>query len=164
MREPEQTPDRGGEPTREATPTPEGTSTRVGAIDHIAVAVEILDEAVATFTRLLGSPPAFLRTSEAQQVRVAVWELGGTRLELMEGTADDSTVSRFVARRGAGLHHVCYAVEDLQGALERARREGFEVLGSGDDIGVEGRAVAFLHPRSTGGVLTEFVQAEGTGD
>jgi methylmalonyl-CoA/ethylmalonyl-CoA epimerase len=139
-------------------------STRAGAIDHVAVAVASLEETVPIFTRLLGTGPDFVRTSEAQQVRVAVWNLGGTRLELMEGTTAESTVSQFVARRGAGLHHVCYAVDDLKGALERARREGFEVLGTGDDIGVEGRAVAFLHPRSTGGVLTEFSQAEGTGN
>jgi methylmalonyl-CoA/ethylmalonyl-CoA epimerase len=167
----EQAPDRGGAPAREgaaeradAADREGAWPDRVGAIDHVAVAVETLDEAVAIFTRLLGSPPAFVRTSEAQQVRVAVWDLEGARLELMEGTAADSTVTKFVAKRGAGLHHVCYAVEDLKGTLERARREGFEVLGTGDDTGVEGRAVAFIHPRSTGGVLTEFIQAEGTGD
>jgi methylmalonyl-CoA epimerase len=170
MSVPERSGEGGGGPAREAMTTPEpasapeGTSDRAVGIDHIAVAVAHLDEAVALYTRLFGAPPVFVRTSEAQKVRVAVWDLGGTRLELMEGTTDDSTVTRFVAKRGAGLHHVCYAVADMKGALERARREGFEVLGSGDDFGVEGRAVAFLHPRSTGGVLTEFIQAEGTGD
>ena len=67
-------------------------------------------------------------------------------------------MTTFVARKGPGLHHVCYAVADLQGALARVREEGFEVLGSGRDVGVEGRPVAFLHPRTTGGVLTEFIE------
>lgn len=133
-------------------------------VDHLAVAVTSLEGAMSLFSRLLGFEPEFVRTSEAQRVRVAVYDLGGSKLELMEGTDAGSTVARFVLKKGPGLHHVCYAVDDLKAALERLRQEGFEVLGTGDDVGIEGRPVAFLHPRSTGGVLTEFIQAETAGE
>jgi methylmalonyl-CoA epimerase len=137
---------------------------RARNIDHLAVAVNTLDEAMLLFSRLLGIEPEFVRVSDTQRVRVAIYDLGGTKLELMEGTDSESTVARFVLKKGPGLHHVCYAVDDLKTALDRLRQEGFEVLGTGDDIGIEGRQVAFLHPRSTGGVLTEFIQAESAGD
>ena len=131
-------------------------------VDHVAVAVEDLDQAVDLFRRLLGVEPAWEAESTEQKVRVQVFELGGVKIELMEGTDPESTVSKFVERKGPGLHHICYAVDDIKAALARASGEGFQVLGTGDDIGVEGRPVAFLHPGSTGGVLTEFI--EGTED
>jgi methylmalonyl-CoA epimerase len=131
-------------------------------IDHLGIAVENLEDAVDLYTRLLGRGPEHVTESEQFGVKVAVFELGGVNVELMEGTADDSAVSTFIQKRGPGLHHICYAVEDLKGTLERLAADGFEIVGNGDDIGVEGRPVAFVHPKSTGGVLTEFT--EGTDD
>jgi methylmalonyl-CoA/ethylmalonyl-CoA epimerase len=128
------------------------------AIDHLAVAVENLDAGVALFRELLGRDPEWIRTAEEHEVRVAMFNLGGVKLELVEPTGPDSSVAHFLQKRGPGLHHVCYAVDDLAATLDRLESAGFEVLGSGEDIGVEGRPVAFLHPRSSGGVLTEFIE------
>lgn len=127
-------------------------------IDHLGVAVENLEEAVNLYTRLLGRGPADITQSEQFGVKVAVFELGGVNLELLEGTSESSAVATFIRKRGPGLHHICYEVEDLKGTLERLAADGFEIVGSGDDIGVEGRPVAFVHPKSTGGVLTEFIE------
>ncbi len=131
-------------------------------IDHVAVAVADLEEATALFTRLLGRGPVSTAESEAQRVRVAMFEVGQSKIELLEATDPDSPVARFVARRGPGLHHICYAAADLKGTLKRLETEGFELLGSGDDIGVEGRPVAFVHPKSSGGILSEFIAEEDT--
>lgn len=137
---------------------------RAKAVDHLAVAVPDLEEGIRLFSALLGIEPVWIRTVEEQRVRVAMFRMGDTGLELIEGTDPDSTVSKFVARRGAGLHHVCFVVDDLQDALERTRADGFQIVGQGGEIGVEGRPVAFLHPRSTGGVLAEFIEGvEGEG-
>jgi len=131
-----------------------------GQIDHLAVAVNDLDDAVDQFSRLLGFGPDWQGTSTEQAVRVAMFRLGQTKLELLEGTCSDSKVTRFVEKRGEGLHHICFAVENLKATLERLEKEGFEIIGTGDDIGVEGRPVAFVHPGSCRGVLIEFIESD----
>lgn len=132
--------------------------TRAVKIDHFAVAVKDLDESVDLFSRLLGIEPLWCRESEEFKVRIAAFQIGDVKLELLEGSTPDSTVSRFLSKHGPGLHHVCYAVKDLKATLKRLESEGFELIGSGDDIGVEGRAVSFVHPKSSGSVLTEFIE------
>jgi methylmalonyl-CoA/ethylmalonyl-CoA epimerase len=127
-------------------------------VDHIAIAVEDLTESARMFGLLLGAEPLWEREVADQQVRVVMFRIGEVKVELMAGTAPESTVSRFVAERGPGLHHVCYAVDDLPATIERLRDEGLDILGTGEDVGVEGRPVVFVHPRSTGGVLTEFIE------
>ena len=131
-----------------------------GRIDHLAVAVRDLDGAVDQFSRLLGFGPAWQGESQEQAVRAAMFNFGQSKLELLEGTGSDSKVTRFVEKRGEGLHHICFAVENLKATLERLDKEGFEIIGSGDDIGVEGRPVAFVHPGSSRGVLIEFIEAD----
>lgn len=130
----------------------------VRAIDHLAVVVESLDAGVELFRRLLGRAPEWIRTAGDQEVHVAMFNLGGVKLELLEPTGTDSSVARFLQKRGPGLHHICFAVDDLAVTLERLGSVGFEILGTGEEAGVEGRPVAFLHPRSSGGVLTEFIE------
>jgi len=127
-------------------------------IDHLAVAVADLDEAVDRFRRLLGIEPAWYGENEEFEVRIALFHVGAVKLELLEGTSPASTVSRFVEKRGPGLHHVCIAVEDLKNTLERVRTEGFEVVGTGEEMGVEGRRVAFVPPKDASGVLIEFIE------
>ncbi len=132
--------------------------TRAAKIDHIAVAVADLETATDLFTRLLGRGPVETGESERYGVRVAMFEMGESRIELLAATGPDSTIATFIEKRGPGLHHICYAVEDLKSTLMRLEGEGFALLGSGDDIGVEGRPVAFVHPKSSGGVLSEFIE------
>jgi len=130
-------------------------------LDHVAIAVEDLDRAVEIYTTLLGSPPDQMETNREFGVRVAIYGLGDVKIELMEGLDPDTTIARFVEKQGPGLHHLCFAVADLKKTIDRLSLEGFEIIGGGDDIGVEGYPVAFAHPKSTGGVLTEFIEEAG---
>jgi len=146
-----------------AVETGSGTRADTAAkIDHVAVAVTDLEEAVTLFTRLLGAGPVSTGQSERFGVRVAMFALGESMIELLEGTESDSPVSKFVAKKGPGLHHICYAVQDLPGTVRRLEEEGFELLGSGEDTGVEGRRVVFVHPKSSGGILSEFIEGNDT--
>jgi methylmalonyl-CoA/ethylmalonyl-CoA epimerase len=136
------------------------TASKVKAVDHLAIAVADLNEAVLLFERLLGVEPAWVRSAPDHDVRIAMFVLGNMKVELLEGISAASTVTQFVETHGAGLHHVCYTVEDLKATVRRLNEGGFELLGTGDERGVEGRPVVFLHPGSTGGVLTEFIEGE----
>jgi methylmalonyl-CoA/ethylmalonyl-CoA epimerase len=128
-------------------------------IEHIAIAVGDLDAAVSVYRAILGSPDSGRETVDSEQVRIAFFELGGTRLELLEPTAEDSPVGRFIQRRGAGLHHIALEVSDIESAIERCRLAGLETVGEAPRRGAGGRLVAFLHPAATGGVLLELSQA-----
>jgi len=128
-------------------------------LDHVAVAVPSLPEALALFQRLVGGDATPPERVEAQGVDVAFLGPGPVRLELLAPTRPDSPVARFLARRGPGLHHLAYAVPDLDAALARCRTLGFEPVDPAPRPGAGGHLVAFLHPRTTAGVLVELVQA-----
>lgn len=127
-----------------------------GRLDHVAIAVPDLEAAIATFSSILGSSVSGRERVESEQVNVAFFELGSARLELLEPTAPDSPVGRFLSKRGPGLHHIALAVPDIEAALKRCRAAGVETVGDAPRPGAAGRQVAFLHPRSTGGVLLEL--------
>jgi methylmalonyl-CoA/ethylmalonyl-CoA epimerase len=131
----------------------------LGPIDHIGIAVFDIDRALELYRDRLGMVPGLRRRVEAQLVEVQFLELPGTKLELLAPLADDSPIAKFLARRGEGLHHITYRVPDVAAALAECARRGVEVIDREARVGAEGKAVAFLHPRSTGGVLTEL-QAE----
>ena len=128
-------------------------------VEHIAIAGEDLDAAVSVYRAILGSPDSGRETVDSEQVRIAFFELGGTRLELLEPTAEDSAVGRFIQRRGPGLHHIALEVDDIEAAIERCRLAGLETVGEAPRSGAGGRLVAFLHPANSGGVLLELSQA-----
>lgn len=125
-------------------------------IDHIGIAVNSLAGAVPVWIALLGENPAGEEEVPGEGVRVAFFGRGPGRVELLEPTRDDSPVARHIERRGPGVHHVCLAVEDLEAALRRAEAAGLALLPPGIRKGAGGRLVAFLHPRSAGGVLVEL--------
>ncbi len=127
-----------------------------GRLDHVAIAVPDLEAAIATFTSILGRPVSGRERVDPEQVDVAFFDLGSSRLELLEPTAADSPVGRFLSRRGPGLHHIALAVPDIDAALDRCRAAGLETVGDAPRQGAGGRQVAFLHPRGTGGVLLEL--------
>ncbi len=135
-------------------------------IDHIGIAVNSLSEAVPIWAALLGENPAGEEEVPSEGVRVAFFGRGPGRIELLEPTREDSAIARYLERRGAGVHHLCLAVEDLPAALARAEAAGLELLAPGIRRGAGGREVAFLHPRSAGGVLLELSAPErsGSGD
>lgn len=126
-------------------------------IDHIGVAVSSLEERLA-FYRALGLVQEGGEEVPEQKVRVAFLPVEGTRLELLEPTAEDSPIARFIAKRGEGLHHIAFHVEDIYAAMAALAGEGFQLLSEQPVKGAHGSLVCFVHPKSTGGVLLELCQ------
>ena len=127
-------------------------------IDHIGVATSNIKEAVTFYQRGLGLGVEDIEEVADQKVRVAMLPIGESRVELLEPTAPDSPISKFLAKRGPGIHHIAVAVEDIHEALENLRREGARLIDEQPRTGAGGCLVAFVHPSSSGGVLLELVQ------
>lgn len=127
-------------------------------VHHVGVAVADLDDSIELYVRMLGAELMHRAASESEGLEAALLRIGGAEIELMAALRDDSPVGKFVAKRGPGLHHVAYGVVDLDAALAEARAAGLELIDSQPRIGLNGRRIAFVHPRSMGGVLTELVE------
>jgi len=127
-------------------------------LDHIGIAVRSLDEALRFYRNALGLQVDKIEDVDAEKVRVAILPLGDTRVELLEATAPDSTVARFIERRGEGIHHIAVAVADLDAHLQRLEASGVRVLPGKGRYGASGHRYAFLYPASCGGVLVELVE------
>ncbi len=133
-----------------------------GRIDHVGVAVEDMDAALALYRDALGLPLTHRETVEEQGVDAALLDVGEGHVELLAPLAPDTPVGRHLARQGPGLHHVAYAVDDIDSELGRLREAGLRLIDESPRTGIRNSRVAFVHPRSVGGVLTEVVQpAEG---
>lgn len=133
-----------------------------GAIDHIGVAVADLDAAAALYRDRLGMAEQHRETVEEQGVHALLLEVGDSHVELIAPISDETGVARYLERNGPGLHHVAYRTDDIEAALQRLREAGMRLIDDEPRAGIRGSRVAFVHPRSTGGVLTEIVQpAEG---
>ncbi|HEU4748677.1 MAG TPA: methylmalonyl-CoA epimerase [Gemmatimonadaceae bacterium] len=130
------------------------TTPRGVRISHVGIAVEALARSLPFFRDILGLTEVEL--DDADGARIAGFDAGGSLVELLEAADADSPIGRFVAKRGAGLHHICFSVDDLDGTLERCRRAGIQLIDDVPRVGAEGKRIAFLHPRSTGGVLIEL--------
>lgn len=133
------------------------------SIDHLAIAVESLDESVTFWTSLLGRNEEGREEVPSEGVRVAFFGEGEGRVELLEPTDPDSAVARYLEREGPGLHHVCLAVPDLEAALDRAEEAGAEAIEPRIREGAAGSRVAFLHPGTADGVLVELSERPGDG-
>lgn len=127
-------------------------------LDHLGIAVNSLEESLRFYREVLGLELAATETVEDQGVTVALLPVGDSRIELLEPVTADGAVARFIQRRGEGLHHVCYEVDDLSAKLARLREQGMRVLDGYPRRGAEGKLVAFLHPSSANGVLVELVE------
>jgi methylmalonyl-CoA epimerase len=127
-------------------------------LDHIGLAVESLEESLPLYRDLLGLPLLYEETVASDGVRVAVLELGGGHLELLEPTGPDSPVGRFLEKRGPGIHHVAMRVKNCATAIAAAQAAGYRLLDEKPRPGAGGKQIAFVHPRSTGGVLLELCQ------
>jgi methylmalonyl-CoA/ethylmalonyl-CoA epimerase len=130
-----------------------------GRIDHVGVAVEDLDGAVALFSERLGMPVEHRETVQDQGVEVVLLGVGKSHVELLSPLAAETAVGRFLDRNGPGLHHVAYGTNDIQSALDAARAAGLRLIDEDPRTGIRNSRVAFLHPASTSGVLTELVEA-----
>ena len=126
-------------------------------IHHLGVAVDDLDEAISTYARFLGAELEGRETQEEQGVEAASLRIGPNHVELLAALGDDTPVGRFLSRRGPGMHHVAYEVDDLTGELARLEGEGAELIDASPRRGLFGMQVAFVHPESAYGVLSELV-------
>jgi len=125
-------------------------------LDHIGIAVRCLAERVPFYRDLLGLRHARDEDVPSERVRVAFLERGETHIELLEPLGGAGPIADFLEKRGEGIHHICFAVDDIEAALARARGAGILVVGEAPRSGAGGRRVAFLHPKSTGGILIEL--------
>jgi len=130
-----------------------------GRIDHIGVATDDLEGAIALYEGTLGMPIAHRETVESQGVEAVLLDVGDGHVELLRPLASDTPVGRYLESKGPGLHHVAYAVDDIDGTLGTLKEAGVELIDSEPQVGIRDTRVAFVHPRSTGGVLTEIVEA-----
>ncbi len=127
-------------------------------VDHIAIAVKSLDDAVKVYSALFDKEPDHIEIVEEQKVKTAIYYLGDVRIELLEPTSEDSPIAKFIEKRGEGLHHVAYKVDDLEKKLEDLKGKGFRLIDEKPRVGAEGKLIAFVHPKSVVGVLTELTQ------
>jgi methylmalonyl-CoA epimerase len=127
-------------------------------LHHVGVAVDDLEAAIEMYTKQFGAKLTHRAAAEDQGLEAAFLDMGNTEVELLASIREDSTVGKFVAKRGPGLHHVAYAVPDVTKALADAHAAGFELIDAMPRIGMHGVPIAFIHPKSVGGVLTEFVE------
>jgi len=129
-----------------------------GEIDHIGVAVEDLDESIALYRDRLGMREQHRETVEEFGVEAALLEIGDAHVELLTPIQSDSAVARFLEKNGPGMHHVAYRTADIDAALERMTKAGVRMIDEQARTGIRDSRVAFVHPKSTGGVLTEIVE------
>jgi len=132
-----------------------------GRIDHIGVAVEDIDAALALYGDSFEMELAHRETVESQGVEAVLLDVGDGHVELLAPLGPDTPVGKYLAKNGPGLHHVAYAVDDIDAALEKIAAAGIQLIDSEPRVGIRDSRVAFLHPRSTGGVLTEIVEPAG---
>lgn len=128
------------------------------ALDHVGIAVHSLDDSLPLWESLVGASGSGRETVDAQGVEVVFVGTGAGRVELIAPARPDSPVARFLAKRGTGMHHLCYRVPDIAVALEEFRASGYDLIDEAPRAGAHGHRVAFLHPRSTEGVLIELLE------
>jgi methylmalonyl-CoA/ethylmalonyl-CoA epimerase len=127
-------------------------------VHHIGVAVTDLDESIDLYRDMFGAELVRRVANEKEGLEAAFLRIGDGEIELISALRGDSPVGKFLATRGPGLHHVAYGVADIAGALDRARAAGLDLIDSEPRLGLHGTRIAFVHPKSVGGVLTEFVE------
>ena len=127
-------------------------------IDHVGVATEDLEAAIAIYEGALGMPVTHRETVESQGVEAVLLDVGDGHVELLAPLGPDTPVGKYLAKKGPGLHHVAYAVSDIDETLSRLKEAGVRLIDSEPRVGIRDSRVAFVHPKATGGVLTEIVQ------
>ena len=127
-------------------------------IEHIGIAVKSIEEQLPYYENILGLKCYNIETVEDQKVKTAFFKVGNTKIELLEATSEDSTIAKFIEKRGEGVHHIAYATNNLDEALKEAESKGVRLIDKVGRPGAEGLTIAFLHPKSTGSVLTELCE------
>lgn len=131
---------------------------KLSHIEHIGIAVNNLNEAIPYYENVLGLQCYSIEEVKDQKVKTAFFKIGQTKLELLESTSPDGPIAKFIEKRGQGIHHLAFAVDGLENALSEAEEKGIRLIDQHPRKGAEGLDIAFLHPKSTFGVLTEFCE------
>ncbi|MCX8055992.1 MAG: methylmalonyl-CoA epimerase [Ignavibacteria bacterium] len=127
-------------------------------VEHIGVAVKSLNESIPVFEKLLGSTCYKVEEVSDQKVKTAFFKVGETKIELLEATSPDSPIAKFIEKRGEGVHHIAFEVEDIEKKLVELKELNFQLIDEKPRLGAENFLIAFLHPKSVNGVLTEICQ------
>ncbi len=127
-------------------------------LEHIGIAVKNLDESNALFARLLGRDHYKIEVVESEGVRTSFFAVNGVKIELLEATHDGSPISKFIAKKGEGVHHLAFEVKDIEEEIERYKSKGFEVINEVPRMGADNKRICFLHPRTANGVLIELCE------
>jgi len=127
-------------------------------VDHIGIAVKDLSVSIPLFEKLLNTPCYKTELVEGEQVQTAFFKKGDTKIELLESSTADGVISKFIEKKGEGIHHIAFDVEDIESEIRRLKEEGFVVLNEQPKRGADNKLVCFLHPKGTNGVLVELCQ------
>jgi methylmalonyl-CoA/ethylmalonyl-CoA epimerase len=127
-------------------------------VEHIGIAVKNFQDANQLFTKLLGGEPYKEEKVESEAVNTSFFHVGNTKIELLEATADHSAIAKFIEKKGEGIHHIAFEVEDIVAEMERLKGEGFQLLNEVPKRGADNKLVCFVHPKSSNGVLVELCQ------
>jgi methylmalonyl-CoA/ethylmalonyl-CoA epimerase len=130
----------------------------INHIEHIGIAVKNLDQANALYTQLLNTPPYKQEAVESEQVMTSFFQKGPNKIELLEATHPDSAIARFIEKKGEGIHHIAFDVDDIHAEMARLKAAGFQLLNEKPKRGADRKLVCFIHPKSTQGVLIELCQ------
>jgi len=128
------------------------------AIDHIGIAVEDLDDVIQTYNTIFNIKPSFIETVEEQRVKTAGFTVGESTVELLQATDEESPIAKFISKKGAGIHHIAYRVENLEKTLNELKEKKIRLIDEKPRQGADGKKIAFIHPKSTGGVLIELCE------
>jgi len=129
---------------------------KLSHIEHIGIAVNSLEESIPYYEEVLGLKCYAIEEIKDQKVKTAFFKIGNTKIELLESTDPEGPIGKFIEKRGQGMHHMAFAVEGIENALQEAEEKGIRLIDKTPRKGAEGLDIAFLHPKSTSGVLTEF--------
>lgn len=132
----------------------------VGKVDHIGIAVSNLEESIKFYEDVLGMKLHGIEVVEEQKVKVAFLPIGDTEIELLESTDKEGPIAKFIEKKGEGIQHIAYRVDDIEKALEEMRQKGIRLIDEKPRYGAGGAKIAFLHPKSTNGVLIELCQRD----
>jgi methylmalonyl-CoA/ethylmalonyl-CoA epimerase len=127
-------------------------------IEHLGIAVKSIEKSARMYEALLGKPSYKTEIVESEGVSTMFFQIGESKIELLEATKSDSPIAKFIEKKGEGIHHIAYDVSDIDAELERLQEEGFELIHITPKDGADNKRIAFLHPKSTGGVLVELCQ------
>lgn len=127
-------------------------------IEHLGIAVKNIEESARLYEALLGKPAYKTEKVESEGVNTMFFEIGESKIELLEATNPESPIAKYIEKRGEGIHHIAYDVEDIYAEIERLKKEGFEMIHHTPKEGADNKLIAFMHPKSSGGVLVELCQ------